>query len=269
MSNTFDIKRFGKYFLWDLKQQKSNYGLNMLIVGCLPIIMYVICLFIGLISFQGHVVPPVGLRHALFWGGLLGITMFFSAKTYGRITDKRYGSSWLMLPASRLEKFLSMILIAAVVVPIAYMLLFALSDGLLSLVVPDYGQALMTFNINDVLFQGTDDHIEFTLRGFPLVWLAAAQNIMVFLLGALCFKKGKVGMIILISVGLSMLSSTIMSVVAMNLDVETFLSSFIGRFQSFMEYPTLWANLLISASSFFWIIASGVGIWFRLKTIKH
>ena len=39
MNNIFDIKRFGQYFLYDLRRAWNNYGLSLLLMGLIPIIL--------------------------------------------------------------------------------------------------------------------------------------------------------------------------------------------------------------------------------------
>ena len=48
MNNIFDIKRFGQYFLYDLRRAWNNYGLSLLLMGLIPIILYVVYQLISL-----------------------------------------------------------------------------------------------------------------------------------------------------------------------------------------------------------------------------
>ena len=58
MNNIFDIKRFCQYFLYDLRRAWNNYGLSLLLMGLIPIILYVVYQFISLVSGRGTDLMP-------------------------------------------------------------------------------------------------------------------------------------------------------------------------------------------------------------------
>lgn len=127
MDNTFKISRFGKYFVYDLKRQWKNIGMLMLIFALSPIIFYMIYMFFaamfdgGLLKiFTGTGIdgPSGGVRFGIFAVMTTIFVMLFPSRAYGEITNKAKGSEWLMLPASRLEKFTSMMLISLIVIPL-------------------------------------------------------------------------------------------------------------------------------------------------------
>lgn len=116
MDNTFKISRFGKYFVYDLKRQWKNIGMLMLIFSLFPIIFYMIYMFFAAM-FDGGLMkifigleidgPAGGTRFGVFAVMSTIFVMLFPSRAYGEITNKAKGSEWLMLPASRLEKFTS------------------------------------------------------------------------------------------------------------------------------------------------------------------
>ena len=65
-------------------------------------------------------------------------------RSYGYLTEKKAGSNWLMVPASKAEKFVSMLLMVCIVIPLLFFVVYMVLDGFLSLVDPTYGQALFT-----------------------------------------------------------------------------------------------------------------------------
>lgn len=142
MDNTFKISRFGKYFVYDLKRQWKNIGMLMLIFSLFPIIFYMIYMFFAAM-FDGGLMkifigleidgPAGGTRFGVFAVMSTIFVMLFPSRAYGEITNKAKGSEWLMLPASRLEKFTSMMLISLVVIPLVYVVVYFLSDAFVCL----------------------------------------------------------------------------------------------------------------------------------------
>lgn len=123
MSNTFNINRFGKYWLYDLKMAWKRYGFGFLYMSIFPIIYYILgAIFIILFSKEHNLSDYHGIEfagRAIAFGIASGVLVLSYPKgVYGLVTDKEKGSAWLMLPASRLEKFTAMMLNCLVIVPI-------------------------------------------------------------------------------------------------------------------------------------------------------
>lgn len=221
MSNTFNIGRFWKYFKWDLRNAKNNFGLSLLIAASLPVIIFFIAEFCALV-FGGHFIET-GLANqfgALFVG-LTIVMLVMPVKVYGGLTDKRQGSDWLMIPASSLEKSLSMILMGCIVAPVCFLAVFHAWDFLLSWLFPNhYGEALLTrMPLLDLAnFADLEDAEGFDPSFFnfnmPLaIIMSWFQNILIFTLGAICFKKSKSAKTILVYFAFSMLCSTIVTTI--------------------------------------------------------
>ena len=275
MNNTFNISRFGKYFAYDLKRQWKNIGMLMLIFALFPIIFYMIYMFFaalcdgGLLKiFSGIEIdgPAMWTRFGVFAAMTCIFVMLFPSRAYGEITDKAKGSEWLMLPASRLEKFVSMILITLVVIPIVYILIYFLSDAFVCLLDKSCGDSLMSFRINKEI--GTSD---FTIpaNGF---WILAANIVeyaSIFLLGGLIFKKWKVVGTALALFVLGMVFSGLFSAFITNADLEWWGNWFNDWTIRHADSIDLWMNAFIN----FWILLI-VAIcctwsWFRLKRLQH
>ncbi len=198
MNNTFDIKRFWKYFVYDLTNAKNNCGLTLLILGGMPVFMfffYELFSFIGAGSFSpvhlGAKIPSIITAFAV-------AALYFPAKHYGLITDKKAGSSWILLPASKLEKWFSMLLVTCVVVPAFMLAETAACEGLLGLIFPNtYGEmtiAGMAGGLNTAWNELSIDGGITLLMSWPYtLYLAWCFTILVFTLGSICFKKSKIG----------------------------------------------------------------------------
>ena len=119
MKNTFNPSRFGKYLAFDLKSRWSENRAFMTIWVLFPVIYYFLWLFFSVLGngfssgfsdfHVGH--PSIATRASAFAVVTILFMVFYPSKAYGFITEKAKGSAWIELPASRLEKYLSMMLI--------------------------------------------------------------------------------------------------------------------------------------------------------------
>ena len=268
MSNVFDFNRFGKYLGYDLRNLWSRFGINLLVLGLFPLIYYIFWLLFSTFAPTNDMsAPSLTFRAIAFWIPLIALLVACPAKVYGSLTERHSGSEWLLVPASRLEKFLSMMLVCLVVVPISYLLIYTLSDGLICLLDPACGEPLLRFDLNTYLIEGSDGVVSLVGRGFWLLWSSMVQTILIFLLGALCFRKGKVAKTVLVLMGLGILTSLLGTVlVGMRFaDPEEILQ----RMQWCLENPDFLVNLFLNLRLL--IVGGGLAlaIWFRLKSLKH
>ena len=119
-NDVFSLKRFSRYFVTDLCAAISNYGISLLVLASM---ILTIDLFSGaLSSLTSGSWSGIGLggRSTLMFIFFLAAIISAPSKIYGHITGRKEGTAFLMLPASTLEKFISMVLICAAVVPLAY-----------------------------------------------------------------------------------------------------------------------------------------------------
>lgn len=275
MNNNFNFTRFGKYFVYDLKRQWKNIGMLMLIFALFPIIFYMLYMFFsalfngGLMKmFAGGEITGPGLwvRFAVF--GCVGtiFLMLFPSRAYGEITDKAKGSEWLMLPASRLEKFSSMTLITLIVIPLVFIIVYLFSDALVCLFDKTCGDSLVSFRINDAM--GSDD-LTFPANGF---WILAANVIVsasIFLLGGLIFKKWKVVGTVLVLFVIGMVWSAALSAFIINADLEEFGHWVDDWTQRHADNLDLWYNGFINAYIVLVVAICETASWFRIKRIQH
>lgn len=273
-SNIFDLKRFSGYFVYDLKNARNNYGLALLILGCFPVIFYSVWILFNNIWGDHWTAPVFWVRVTVFFLCLAILYISFPASQYGKLTDRRAGADWLLLPASRLEKFLSMLVVSFIAVPLAFLVLYNLTDWILSLCDPTYGQALVSFRINDLIGEevmiGGESVFRFSGNGFWLIWLSTIASMSVFLLGALCFRRHKIAGTILCEIAFSILFSMIVSMLAVY-----------GSFEGIVEYfdrldeEDILRHLELKANLALWvpyILVLGsmlTAVWWRLKNLKH
>ena len=127
MKEIMDFNRFGKYFVSDLKSCAVNYGYSLILICLMGLIIYIGTVSMGLLFNGTWGGPTEAFRSNVFWLSMFVMAVTMPVKCYGGLTEKKTGSQWLMIPASKLEKFLSMVLITAVFIP---MIAFCVSLGL-------------------------------------------------------------------------------------------------------------------------------------------
>ena len=275
MNNTFNLSRFGKYFVYDLKRQWQNIGLLMLIFALFPIIFYMLYMFFAALFdgglwkiFTGLSIdgPNGGVRFGIFALMTTLFVMLYPSRAYGEITDKAKGAEWLMLPASRLEKYVSMMLNTLVVIPIVFIAVYLLSDAFVCLFDKSCGDPMMSFRINELI--NTTD-ITIPTNGF---WLLAANIVeyaIIFLLGGLIFKKWKVVGTVIVLFALGMVFSFLASVFFTNVDLVSLGDWFTDWIIRHADSLDVWLNAFIN----FWILLilaiCGTWSWFRIKRIQH
>lgn len=275
MDNTFKISRFGKYFVYDLKRQWKNIGMLMLIFSLFPIIFYMLYMFFAAL-FDGGLMkifigleidgPAGGTRFGVFAVMSTIFVMLFPSRAYGEITNKAKGSEWLMLPASRLEKFTSVMLISLVVIPLVYVVVYFLSDAFVCLLDKSCGDSLMSFRINKEI--GSSDFV-IPANGLWILASTIVGNAIVFLLGGLIFKKWKVVGTVLVLFALQMVFSGLLSAFITNADLEwwgNWLNDWTIRHADYLD---LWLNAFINLWLLLILAICGTWSWFRIKRLQH
>lgn len=265
MNDIFDFKRFGKYFITDIKGCTAEFGHGFLIISFSGIITYAVYMIFNLLFGNEWSGPGYSFRIVIFILAGMVLTAAMPSRCFGKITDRRKGSDWLLLPVSLYEKYISMILISCILIPAAFVLIYFSADALLCLADKTCGIPLThTGEMYRELFDGID-YLGAANSGYISNMYANLDDIMsgvlVFLLGALVFKKGKI-------------SKTILSIIALSCIVSIiFITPFFGRFNP--EDPTYllygFDNLktmdLINDITLLVLLLAAV--FFRLKTLKH
>ncbi len=272
MNETFNSSRFWTYFKYDLKQMWRNHSKAAILIGGASAIFYVIWLLFSLVFTQQWNTPPIAARVVILVIAF-AILELYQVRTYGYLTEKKAGSAWLMIPASKAEKYVSMLLVTLVVIPLLFFAVYFLIDGFLALVDPTYGQALMTgalgayttlvdglstLNGSSPITMSSSGLFGYTLIGFFC-------NFLYFLLCGICFKKNKLVAAIAILFGISLLLSLITGLTvptmvkdyAVNMD-ETKVAEWVVRLMNISVIVTCVVTVGLA-----W------GVWRRIKTIQH
>lgn len=292
-NDIFNFRRFGKYFTTDIRTCWANFGLSLLTISLLfPTVLYIVTTAFNLILRSSWDGPDMGIRVFVFAVAMFCLVVTMPVKCYGRITEKQYGSFWLTLPASRLEKFVSMFIMTCIIVPITGTVLYLGADALICALDQTCGRNLVAGGME--LLRHMSDLQEFTMnlgeesltvenatvaqelvRQINSPWLYVDDFFGItlpFLLGAVFFKNGKTVKTFLAIFAFSMATSIIMSpfmadwaseiVTNANNDPQAVISMFShGIFKHLALIDTI-TDTIVN-------LALLVGIWFRIKTLKH
>lgn len=270
MNRIFSFSRFGRYLAYDLRNAKNNAGFTLLVYGLAPIFFfffYEICslVFSGYFGNFG-----LGWRIPFLFVLMLVCFTLLPTRLYGRVTDKRYGTEFLMLPASTFEKFLSMVIVTAVAMPLGLMLMLLVSDTLLGLIFGAYYGEPLLFMDNAVLFgvdplavAGDSLYANF-FAGFLLGWWIW---ILFFILGGIFFKKSKVAKTLLCYLLISLLLGVTFSAILLKTQTGVAESLFSQAYDIQSVVNTL--NVITNVWAFL-ISAVLLGlIYWRLRALKH
>lgn len=292
-NDIFNFRRFGKYFATDFRTCCANYGLSLLTISLLsPLVLYVIIVTINQIMHNTWDGPDIGLRVFAFAVAMICMVVTMPVKCYGKITEKQYGSFWLTLPASRLEKFISMILMTCIIVPVSGALLYLGLDALICAFDHTCGQNLfaggtellqrmgeakdVTLNLIDESITIEDATLAQELvRQMNNPWMYIDEIFcftLPFLLGAVFFRNGKTVKTFIALFAISTVTGMICSPIMTNWVME--------MFNNLNEDPDailqmfnnkLFKNLVLidTVTDTVTNLALMAGIWFRIKTLKH
>jgi hypothetical protein len=220
-NDIFNFRRFGKYFVSDFRSCAANYWLSMLLISIMGLVIYTGTVVMGL-AFTGEWEGPDKSFRLFTFGVCMFVLMTtMPVKCYGKVTEKKFGTSWLMIPVSTFEKMLSMVLITIFAAPIIGAGIYLCIDALLCSIDKTCGSAiiqsikeLFQFAINISLASESDIEqfpaLANFIRQISNPWLYVDDIIGIslwFLAGAVVFKSGKTAKTILAFIAVSMVLS--------------------------------------------------------------
>ncbi len=265
MSNVFDFKRFGKYFGYSLRNAWSNFSLTLLLCALTPALVFVFYEIVCL-TFDGQFrASSTWLRDFAAALGFLLVVLIAPAKLFGCITDKRAGTSFLMLPASTFEKWLGIMLICALVLPLCLGVLMLAGDTLMELVFgSSYAVGYLFPLFRDSFSIDIDGDL--TLNAFGIGYVGWITGILSYTLGAVVFNKAKVGKTLLCLMLLSIIFGIL---------VISGSCGFVCRAAEHAEFegdPLAVVSRINRVCNLICIMYAGIvagAVYLRLKTIKH
>lgn len=277
-TNKFEINRFWMLFSTEFTAGIKKNWISLLLISCLNLVAVLV---FGIFStiFTGHF--SFGAAHIGARAGYTGIFLLmagiiFPAKLYGHVNERGSSTSYLLLPASRFEKYLSMILNCVVVIPLISAALYLGIDAAICGIASLCQESSEFIGVNSytpiaaVAFRNLGEFAPempdfISLNNFP--YASSASSLFfwleVFLLGALCYKGNKS-------------SKTLLTVILVYIVAGIFFSTIGMIATGFMDESTI-ENLsfrhynLAAATVIRQIILNAAmltAIWFRFKSLK-
>ena len=275
MNNTFDFNRFKNLLVKDGRRYIRNYGTGLIVFCCLNAIFWIFNLL-----FRSSTMPPVRFGMLCTWTALA--MMMVPEKVFGKANLSREGVGFAMLPASSLEKFVSMFIYCAVVTPIIVFFGGYLVDAFLS-VFPFGGfeKPIHLYSMNEIIqrFNDTEGAVRAAEMDLPIekvfpigvmrtsLYFGIIQWAAIFMLGNMLLKKHKAGKTFACYLGIGYLLSTIFgaTMVANSKRIELWME----RFEDYSpeEVVQLWHNATIWGM-IIGIIITCVLLYFTYRKIK-
>ena len=284
MNNTLNINRFGKILKHDGLNFFPNLILTLAILWAIPVIVY---LFAALMPTNDTKDAFDAFSRVDLISTLANIAIIIApARLYRYCNDSRKGIGYAMLPASTLEKFLSMIIYCVIVTPIIYVAGALAIDSILALFHGPYeGFAVSiyfdTFAKINAVFQRDNIMLD---ESFMLYYASISQTFMlilsalgtltissIFMFGNMIFKKRKTGKMLGILILLFIIFMiVVINYVAHNEDIALYfqqmnddnkaeiIKNIIFRTMDI----TFYAEIIISALMLF-------GVYRKIKTQKY
>ena len=279
MNNTFNINRFGKILKHDGLNFFPNLILTLAILWAIPVIVY---LFAALMPTHDINDAFDAISRIDLISTLTNIAIIIApARLYRYCNDSRKGINYAMLPASTLEKFLSMIIYCVIVTPIIYVAGALAIDSILALFHGPYEGFAVSYyfdtfaKINAVLDRDNimlDESWVLYYKSLSptfMIILSALGTLTIssiFMFGNMIFKKRKTGKML----GILILLFIIFMVVIINYAVhaEVFThhiedkEEFVKHTIFFLMNAMFYAEIIISALMLF-------GTYRKIKTQKY
>lgn len=275
MSNTFNINRFGKYLKYDLVSCWKENRTFLLTLALIPVIIYITTVFFGMVTngLSGFIHmaarPALAARISAFSTVAVIFVIFFPARSYGFITEKAKGSAWVELPASQLEKFLSMMLICLIIMPLAFFCTYLLSDAVVCLADSKCGSPIISSWMGWGEMIKTESDVILGGSGLWIIVATVLSFMSIFLLGALLFKKKKVLGTILALFILSIVFSLIGSLFIKSVGHEAISKFFSDWAYNHADNLEFWINFWGNVGTAIVVIGCGIWSWFRIKKVQH
>ena len=278
MNNTFNINRFGKVLKHDGLNFFPNIILALAIIWAIPVIMY---LFTCLMPTDdtNQIYSPFSRIDLISTLSTI-VLIIAPARLYRYCNDPRKGIGYAMLPASTLEKFLSMVFYCIIVTPIIYIAGALAIDSILAIFHGPYegfavsyyfdrfAQINAIFDKSNVMDESWILYYKSLSPTFT-IFLSAIGSLTIssiFMFGNMIFKKHKTGKMIGILILLFILFMIIIINYAVNTEVFTHQiddkAEFVKHTIFFMMNVMFYAEIIVSALMLF-------GVYRKIKTQKY
>lgn len=284
MNDIFSFKRFGRTLRHDIIGTANRAGLSMLLTPAIVLLAAALIMqlydLIFMYRFAEEIpVYPVA-RFVILCITHIILMLFMATSSFGHLTDRRNNITQLMLPASTLEKFLSITIIYYIFTPTVIFLAGWAGDTLIALTglggFTGYMNPVdMVYSIDkfygEILVPGMDSVLNHALWSWLASYFMAAAFV---LLCAILFKSYKVLKTIAVYLGLSLVLGNLQTiffgkkVLFLMEEIET-QSAEQAEYIPMQIFDTadklLQYGLIFSIVAF---IALSIAIYYRLRTVK-
>lgn len=222
MNDIFSFKRFGRTLRHDIIGTANRAGLSMLLTPAIVLLAVALVMQLYDLIFMyrfGEEIPvyPVA-RFVILCITHIILMLFMATSSFGHLTDRRNNITQLMLPASTLEKFLSITIIYYIFTPIVIFLAGWAGDTLIALT--GLGGFTGYMNPADMAHSIDKFYGEVFVAGMAPVlnhalwsWLVGYFMVAAFvLLCAILFKSYKVLKTIAVYLGLSLVLGNLQTI---------------------------------------------------------
>jgi hypothetical protein len=270
MNNTFDLNRLGKVIRRDGMNYIPNMGLTMAILLSIPVMWWLL----KAATPGGNASTPY-MRLVLMNILKIIAIIVVPARLYKDCNDSRKGIGYAMLPASTLEKFISMFFYCMIVTPIIYIAGSLVIDSLLTIIPCNnpFSGFVTSVYFSDISTNLHPDYNELIgTHSYAMYYLYKIVTIIligsIFMLGNMVFKKRKTQKMI----GILMLLAIVFmfGVIAWGRGHVQILETLTE--EEFKEWATKTIHFLYYAIFVSEIVISAVLLWFtyyKIKTQKY
>lgn len=275
MNQTFNINRFGKLLKKDLCSIWPLYGVAMIIIMSCTMIPWVLRLAFGDVLFQ--TIHPV-FRIMMIGLAVMLVSCLAPSRLYNNCNLPKEGIYFAMLPASKLEKFLCMILTSVFICPMIALGCGLVLDYLLYLI-PFGGYDAPLFSVVSSFRSHLDEFDYRTLYYFynasnPLLWITSFwTNVITFFFTTTIFKRHKFLYTILWLFLIQFVMSNLMGVLMIVFSIASdggWLVEMANRLEESGDLNIIrWLNIGSIIFNLLYTFGLGWWSWVRLKKMKY
>lgn len=268
MNNKFDWNRFCQVVKKDFRNLWPTFGTTMIVLASLPFAIWLMTFVVN----HDAVISPT------FRVGMIMIVSSFAAimlpsRLYRTMNLRNEGIYYAMLPASKLEKFLSMLIFTFIVAPVTVYLGSMVLDIILKLLpAGPYHQWLWESPTGFPLMTSIpfDDEI---LPGFHswmltvATWTSLFFTPALFMWAATLFKKHKVLYTFLILYAIEFVLSIVLIIVFSYLLRDPDFAEWL--YDTMFKYgPETWFNWMLAGLNIFYVLGIALFIWLTWRRLK-
>lgn len=277
MNQKFGWSRFCKVVRKDFYNIWQNAGHTLLIITLLPLAAWLLWAVLNGIEFISPIIPEV--RWCFICGVVMLAAIMTPSRMYRTCNVPREGIYFAMLPASKLEKFLSMILYAFIVCPLLCLFGSVVLDCFLTMLpFGPYEQWLwqggtLSAALNEIRIDTEEMAVWLTITsgiGIVAMVLSCLGNVATFFFTNTIFKKHKVLMTFLwlwlISFAFQIILTPIFGGMMINGNIFSWFENLEAVDPKRFIRVCLWIGLVYNA------LYLGVLVWwsgYRLKRMKY